>query len=210
MAIADASVEGFLGDLASGAATPGGGSAAAVMGGVGAALVAMVCHLTVGKARYAGVEAELRGVLARADALRARLVAAVEEDAAAFQEVMGAYALPKGGEAEQAVRARAIQAGLRAAAEAPLACARLCREVIALAALVSEKGSAAVVSDGGVAALAALAALRASALNVWVNTKSIEDRNYAEAARRELDDLLADGQREAEATFGAVHARLGG
>ena len=217
MAIKDASVEAFLAELASKAATPGGGSAAAVMGAVGAALVSMVCHLTLGKKRYAAVEAEMADTLARADALRGRLVAAVEEDVAAFDALMGAYAMPKDGEVKDAEaaqgagpRAAAIQAGLRAATEAPLACARLCREAIALAALVSAKGNAAVVSDGGVAALAAHAALRSCALNVYVNARAIEDRAYAEASLRELDGLLADAGTEAEATYEAVRAQLRG
>ncbi len=180
------------------------------MGGVGAALVSMVCHLTLGKKKYAAAEAELTEVLAKAEALRGRLIAAIEEDVSAFETVMGAYAMPKEGEAQQAERKRAIQAGLRTATEAPLACARLCREVIDLAAVVSEKGNAAVISDGGVAVLAAFAALRSSALNVYVNAKGIEDRAYAEAALRELDGLLAEAGRKAEATYQAVRAQLTG
>lgn len=208
MAIKDASVEEFLTELGSKASTPGGGSAAAVMGAVGAALVSMVCHLTIGKKKYAGVEAELTSVLAKADALRGRLVAAIEEDVSAFDAVMGAYAMPKETEAQQAARKPAIQAGLRQATEAPLACARLCREVIDLAVVVSAKGNAAVVSDGGVAVLAAFAALRSCALNVYVNVKIIEDRGYAEATLRELDGLLADAGRKAEATYEAVRTQL--
>lgn len=208
MAIKDASVEEFLTELGSKASTPGGGSAAAVMGGVGAALVSMVCHLTIGKKKYAGVEAELADVLAKADSLRGRLVAAIEEDVSAFDAVMGAYAMPKETEAQQAARKPAIQAGLRQATEAPLACACLCREVIDLAATVSEKGNAAVISDGGVAVLAAFAALRSCALNVYVNAKIIEDRGYADATLRELDALLGDAGRKAEATYEAVKTQL--
>jgi methenyltetrahydrofolate cyclohydrolase len=209
-AIKDSSVETFLAELGSKASTPGGGSAAAVMGGVGAALVSMVCHLTIGKKKYAAAEGELTEVLAKADDLRGRLVAAIEEDVSAFDAVMGAYAMPKETEAQQAGRKRAIQAGLRLATEAPLACARLCREVIDLAGVAAEKGNAAVISDAGVAVLAAFAALRSSALNVYVNAKAIEDRGYAEAALRELDALLGDAQHKTEAAYEAVRTQLNG
>lgn len=208
MEIKDASVETFLAELGSKASTPGGGSAAAVMGGVGAALVSMVCHLTIGKKKYAGAEAELTDVLAKADGLRERLVAAIEEDVEAFDAVMAAYGRPKDTEAQQGERKQAIQAALRLATDAPLACARLCREVIDLAAVVSEKGNAAVISDGGVAVLAAYAALRSAALNVYVNAKVLEDRGFAEAKLRELDGLIGESGRKAEATYEAVKTRL--
>ncbi len=207
-AIKDAPVETFLADLASRAATPGGGSAAAVMGGIGAALVAMVCHLTIGRKKYAAVEAELSAVLVAADALRLRMVAAIEEDVAAFGTVMAAYALPRETEAQIASRGAAIQAALRLATEAPLACARLCAEAIELAATVSAKGNATVISDGGVAVLAAHAALRSAALNVAVNLKAIEDRAFAAAARAEMETLLAAGAARAEATYLLVKTQL--
>ncbi len=208
-AIKDSSVETFLADLASRAATPGGGSAAAVLGAMGAALSAMVCHLTIGKKKYASVEAELRGVLERADDLRLRLVAAIAEDVAAFDTVMAAYGLPKGTEAEQQARHAAIQAALRDATDAPLACATLCREVIDLAAIVSEKGNTAVISDGGVAVLCAHAALRSSALNVYVNAKNIDDRAFAEARLAQLAALLGSAATRAESTYKSVVAALG-
>jgi formiminotetrahydrofolate cyclodeaminase len=203
-AIKDAPVETFLAELASRASTPGGGSAAAVMGAMGAALAAMVCHLTIGKKKYAAVEDELRGVLEQADTLRARLVYAIEEDVAAFSSVMGAYQLPKETETQQQDRQAAIQSALRDATDAPLACARLCHEVIGLAAIVSEKGSAAVISDGGVAVLAAHAALRSAALNVYVNAKAIDDRRFAEDRLSQLDALLEGAAATTEATYSAV------
>jgi formiminotetrahydrofolate cyclodeaminase len=206
--IKDASIEQFLADLASRAATPGGGSAAAVMGAMGAALAAMVCHLTIGKKKYAAVEGELRTVLERADTLRARLVYAIEEDVAAFNSVMAAYGLPKETQEQQQDRQTSIQSALREATDAPLECARLCREVIDLAAIVSEKGNAAVISDGGVAVLAAHAALRSAALNVYVNAKSIEDRAFADDRLRQLDEMLEAAAAAAETTYTGVAAAL--
>jgi len=207
-AIKDTTTEQFLAELASRAATPGGGSAAAVMGAMGAALTAMVCHLTIGKKKYASVEAELRTVLARADALRSRLVYAIEEDVAAFNAVMVAYGLPKETPDQQQDRHASIQSALRDATDAPLACASLCHEVIDLAAVVSAKGNTAVISDGGVAALAAHAALRSAALNVYVNAKAIEDRAFAEDRLLRLDSMLEAAAALAESTYNDVASAL--
>jgi formiminotetrahydrofolate cyclodeaminase len=208
VAIKDDSVEDFLAALASKASTPGGGSAAAIMGGIAAALSSMVCNLTVGRKKFAAVEEEMTDVLARADSLRARMVYAIEEDVAAFGSVMAAYGLPKATEAEQQDRGEAIQAALRDATEAPLACARLCHEAIELAEIVAARGNPAVISDGGVAVLAAHAALRSSALNVYVNAKAIEDRVFASQKLEALEALLADAGTRAEAVYEAVRKQL--
>src|ERR1700678_27043 len=134
------SIEEFLGDLASGAPTPGGGSAAAIMGAMGAALVSMVCNVTIGKKGYEAAEPEMRAVLAESEKLRLRLTAMVAEDVAAFDSLMAGYKLPKANDEEKSRRAAAIQAALRRATEVPLDCARVCAEVIALSRRASEKG----------------------------------------------------------------------
>ncbi len=208
MAVKESSIETFLEELASKASTPGGGSAAAIMGGVSAALSSMVCNLTIGKKKFAAVESEMTEILAQADKLRARMIYAIEEDVAAFAAVMAAYGLPKTTEDEQKERHRAIQSALRSATDAPLECAKLCREAIELAAHVSDKGNPAVVSDGGVAALAGQAALRSSALNVYVNAKAIEDRAFADGRLQTLEALLSEGSARAEATYEAVSKQL--
>src|SRR5579862_7085920 len=105
MMMIENSVEKFLDDLASGNPTPGGGSAAAVMGAMGAALVSMVCNVTIGKKGYEGVEGEMRDILQQSERVRRRLTAMVAEDIAAFESIMSAYKLPKATDAEKAVRA---------------------------------------------------------------------------------------------------------
>ena len=104
--IKQSAIEKFLDDLASQNATPGGGSAAAIIGAMGAALVAMVCNLTIGKKKYADVEGEMRALLAKAEALRHRLTGMIEDDVKAFDAVMGAYGMPKETDAEKATRER--------------------------------------------------------------------------------------------------------
>jgi methenyltetrahydrofolate cyclohydrolase len=207
--ITDSSIEKFLDDLASGSPTPGGGSAAAIIGAMGAALVSMVCNVTIGKKGYEGVEAEMKAVREESDRVRRRLTAMVAEDIAAFDSIMAAYKMPKATDAEKAGRAAAIQAGLRGATETPLDCARACAEVIALARRASEHGYLNVISDGGVGVLAGFTALRSAALNVYINAPALKDRDFAERAIAELERLVASCAAESEAVYTIVRNKLG-
>jgi formiminotetrahydrofolate cyclodeaminase len=207
--ITQSSVENFLDDLAGGAPTPGGGSAAAIMGAMGAALVSMVCNVTLGKQGYEGVEAEMKAVLLESERVRRRLTDMVAEDIAAFDSIMSAYKLPKATEADKTLRAAAIQAGLRRATETPLECARVCAEVIALAARASEHGYLNVISDGGVGVLAGFTALRSAALNVYINAPALKDRAFAEQATAELEKLIESCAADSEAVYTLVRNKLG-
>ncbi|HZE45164.1 MAG TPA: cyclodeaminase/cyclohydrolase family protein [Steroidobacteraceae bacterium] len=199
----------FLDELASGAPTPGGGSAAAIMGAMGAALISMVCNVTIGKKGYEAVEAEMKSVRDESEKLRLRLTALVAEDVAAFDALMAAYRLPKSSEEDKSRRAAAIQSSLLAATETPLACARACAEVVALSGRAGEKGYAGVISDAGVGVMAANTALRSAALNVYINAPSLKDRAFADAATAELEQLLDRCARESELVFELVRSRLG-
>lgn len=206
--ITDSSIGKFLDDLASRYPTPGGGSAAAVMGAMGAALVSMVCNVTIGKKGYESVEDEMNRVRAESEPLRRRLMAMVAEDIAAFDGLMAAYKLPKASDDENALRRAAIQAGLHGATEVPLQCARACAEVIALARRASEHGYLGVISDGGVGVLAGYTAMRSAALNVYINATALTDRNFADAAVAELDALLQSSALECEAVYALVRKKL--
>lgn len=199
----------FLDELASGNATPGGGSAAAVMGAMGAALVSMVANLTIGKKGYEAVEPQMRQLLAESEALRAKLAGMVAEDIAAFDSLMAGYKLPKATDDEKAARSAAIQHGLKAATEAPLACARACAEGVRLAARAVEHGNLNVISDVGVGVLASWAALRSAALNVHINAPQIKDRAFVDAATTELAALLAECGPLSERVHEQVKAKLG-
>jgi len=198
----------FLDELASGAPTPGGGSAAAIMGAMGAALVSMVCNVTLGKKGLEAVESEIKAVRDESEKLRLRLTSMVAEDIAAFDGLMAAYRLPKLTEEDKSRRAAAIQSSLRAATDTPLACARACAEVVALSRRAGEKGYAGVISDAGVGVLAANTALRSAALNVYINAPSLKDRAFADAATAELEQLLDTCARESELVFELVRGRL--
>jgi formiminotetrahydrofolate cyclodeaminase len=198
----------FLDELASGSPTPGGGSAAAIMGAMGAALISMVCNVTIGKKGHEAVEAEMKSVRDESEELRLRLTSMVAEDIAAFDALMAAYRLPKSSEEEKSLRAAAIQSSLLGATETPLACARACAEVVALSRRVGEKGYAGVISDAGVGVLAANTALRSAALNVYINAPSLKDRAFAEAATAEMEQLLDTCARESELVFELVRSRV--
>jgi methenyltetrahydrofolate cyclohydrolase len=206
--IKNTAIEPFLDQLASSAATPGGGSAAAIIGAMGAALVSMVCNLTIGKKKYAEVEGEMQDVLARTEALRTRLTGMIQDDVKAFDAVMGAYGMPKETDADKAARDKAIQAALKLATDVPLACARAAREVIDLAAIASDKGNLNVISDAGVGVLAGYAALRSAALNVLTNARMITDKTFAEAKLKELNELMAGAEGATEKAYAIVKGKV--
>lgn len=189
--IKDASIENFLETLASRSPTPGGGSVVAVMGAMGAALVAMVCHLTIGKVHYEAVSEEMEAILHEVEAVRATLLDFIRADVEAFDAVMAAYGLPKVTDEEKGARSAAIQRALKEATRVPLDCAKASRRVIELSLLVAEHGNTNVITDAGVAALAAHAALKSSALNVRVNTGNIKDSDFVRDSLEKLDALMA-------------------
>jgi formiminotetrahydrofolate cyclodeaminase len=207
-AIKDNRIEEFLDALASQSATPGGGGAAAIIGAMGAALVSMVCNLTIGKKKYADVEADMKDVLGKAEALRHKLTGMIEDDAKAFDMVMGAYGMPKETDADKLKRDAAIQEALKIATDVPLACAYAARQVIDLAERASEKGNLNVISDAGVGVLAGYAALRSAALNVWTNARMINDKTFAEAKVKELNQLLAGAERATERAYDIVKGKV--
>jgi formiminotetrahydrofolate cyclodeaminase len=206
--IKDKPVQVFLDELASKASTPGGGSAAAIMGAMGAALVSMVCNLTVGKKNYEAVDADMRSVLARAEDLRGRLTDMIRADVEVFDQVMGAYGLPKDTDEQKATRSEAIQTALKAATDVPLRCARACAEAIDLSAEAADKGNKNVISDAGVAVLAAYAALRSAALNVYINAGAIKDRAFVDERVKELESILSGSDKKTEEIYALVKSKL--
>jgi formiminotetrahydrofolate cyclodeaminase len=206
--ITQTSIDDFLERLASADPTPGGGSAAAIMGAMGAALVSMVCNVSIGKKGCEAVEPELRAVLAQCEALRRRLAAMVAQDVAAFDGLMGAYKLAKNSEDEKARRADAIQASLRHATEVPLACARACGQVIELARRAAQNGYRHVISDAGVGVAAADSALRSAALNVFINAPALKDRGFAERAVEEVERLSNASAAESAQVYALVRSKL--
>ena len=206
--IKDKPVQTFLDDLASKASTPGGGSAAAIMGAMGAALVSMVANLTVGKKNYEAVDDEMQELLARSEQVREKLSNMIKADIDVFDQVMAAYGLPKDTDEDKAARSKSIQSALKEATDVPLACVGLCAEVIQLCKPMAEKGNTNVISDAGVAVLAANAALRSAALNVYINIGGIKDEEFANDRRQQLESLLAGNSELTEEVYELVKSKL--
>jgi formiminotetrahydrofolate cyclodeaminase len=206
--IKDDSLQIYLDALASQRATPGGGSAAALMGAQAAALTSMVCQLTIGKAKYAEVENDMQSVLQQSESLRMHLLDMIELDINAFNQLMASYALPKNTEDEKAARSLAIQESLKEATLVPLACAKACVETIKLSGIAAEKGSLAVISDAGVAVMSGYAALKSAALNVYINAGSLKDKEFAAQKLTELETLLSGVEDTTQAIYALVKSRL--
>jgi formiminotetrahydrofolate cyclodeaminase len=197
-------IQAFLDELASAAPAPGGGGAAALVGATGAALVSMVCNLTIGKEKFATVEPDIQNILTHAESLRARLVGMMADDVAAFNTVMAAYRLPKATDEEKAARTAAIQEASKKATLVPLAAARACAEVIDLCRPAAEMGNPNVISDAGVAVLCAQAGLKSAALNVLINLSAIKDEAFVTQHRAELDQLLSSHESLANQVYELV------
>ncbi|MEU5694093.1 cyclodeaminase/cyclohydrolase family protein [Actinosynnema sp. NPDC020468] len=203
----DQAVGQWLEELASEASTPGGGAAAAMHASIGAALVSMVCNLTLGRPKFAVHEAMFSSVLDRADKLRVQALALAGEDADAFGAVVAAYGLPKETDDDRRVRTGFIQQALVGAAEVPLRVAALAAEVVDLCAAVLDGANPNVLSDVAVAASSAKAALEAAVVNVEVNLATLADPGRRADLAAQLAAHLVAVPR-ADAVVAAVRARI--
>ena len=199
----------FVDEVSTESPAPGGGSVAALMGSLGAALATMVANLTVGKQGYEGAWADLAAMAERGQALKDRLARAVDEDTDAFNRVMEAMRLPKDTSEQQAERSRAIEAANKAAADVPLQTARLCLEAIELADLAAKKGNRNSASDAGVAALASRAGVEGAALNVRINLAGMTDEAFKASAAKAADALESDARRLCDGVLARVAAVIG-
>jgi methenyltetrahydrofolate cyclohydrolase len=182
----------YLDDAASGKPAPGGGSVSACVGALGAALVAMVCNLTLGKEKFVGVADEIGDLVARADDARGRLEKLLQDDTVAYNGVIEAYKLPKETDEQVAARTAAVQAGLIVAANVPLDICRVAVEVCRLSKTAAQIGNPAAVTDAGIGAILGEAAAQGGALNVKINLGSIKDLDYVARASAELETILAE------------------
>jgi formiminotetrahydrofolate cyclodeaminase len=199
----DMTVERFLERTASKDPTPGGGAAAAIAGATGAALIAMVGRLTLGKQGFEDLEERMQALVDRADAARVEFVALGDRDAASFEAVMSAFRMPKGSDVEKASRADAIQRGLEHAAAVPLEIARRAVDLMELAEDATAMGNPNAASDGMSAAGMLLASVIAARANVEINASALKDEARREAlldevtAIRDRADRLLEQCREA-------------
>ncbi|MDD6572978.1 MAG: cyclodeaminase/cyclohydrolase family protein [Thermoflexaceae bacterium] len=202
------SCEDFVEILSTKAPVPGGGGASALVGALGCALGNMVGSLTVGKKKYADVEADIISLKEKAEALQKELLFLVEEDARVFEPLSKAYGMPKETEEERAEKARVMAVVLKDACSVPMEIMKKCCEAIELIEEFAAKGSVIALSDAGVGAAFCKAALLGASLNVFINTKSMEDREYAESLNEEANEMIREYSVRADAVFDSVKERL--
>ena len=199
----------FLESLSSSAPVPGGGGASAAVGAFVAALGMMVANLTVGKKKYADVEEEIIRVKNRLEELRDRLVEQVDEDARAFEPLAAAYGLPKGTEEEQAERSRVLEQALYDASIVPLEIMETILETMKLIQILGRKGSRLAVSDAGVGILFAEAALKGASLNVFINTKMMQNRGCAGKLNGRANEMIEEAEKLKKVVYGEVLTDIG-
>ncbi len=198
----------FVQVLASKAPTPGGGGAAALVGAVGTALGNMVGSLTLGKKKYADVQEDITEMKARADALQDRLLALVQKDADVFEPLSKAYGMPKDTPEQQAEKARVLEEATKLACSVPMEIMQCCCEAIDLQEEFAQKGTAIAISDVGVGVVFCKAALQGASLNVFINTKGMTDREYAQKLNKEANDMLCKYNKKADEIYAFVAAKF--
>ncbi|MBM4159618.1 MAG: cyclodeaminase/cyclohydrolase family protein [Ignavibacteria bacterium] len=203
------SLSQFLDELASSSPAPGGGSVAALAGAIGSALTSMVCNLTIGKKKYAGVQDEIQSVLAQSEKLRRDLTEMIDQDTEAFNSVMAAFGMPKNTEEEQLQRTSAIQEATQRATLVPLNVMELCERALILAKVVAEKGNKNSVSDAGVAALMLQAACAGAGLNVRINLVALKDEVFVGGTIERMKVISGRVEELAAETLALVNSAIG-
>lgn len=201
-------IEGFLDALASDAATPGGGAVAGLCGAAGAALISMVCRLTVGREGYEEAEVAMRRYLEQAVAARGVFLELADRDAQAFDAVISAFKMPKEDDRQKAERSAAIQRAYEGAARVPLEIAQRAVDLMESAKSATELGNANAASDGLVAALALHTATHSALANVEINVAALKDETIARELRGETEALKTRAEALLSETKAAFSARL--
>ncbi len=197
----------FIEATAAGTAAPGGGAVAALAGALSAALAGMVARLTIGKKKYAAVDAQMKDIAAQADDLRGKLTSAIDEDSAAFAEVMDAFKLPKDTPEEQAVRNQAVQIATQHATDVPLRTAQLCLQALDLVYFVAANGNVNAMSDAASGAFMARAAIDAAGMNVRINAATLDDQGQAQRYVEEWRSLQAQAMLRVDQVLAEVEKR---
>ncbi|MBQ9979825.1 MAG: cyclodeaminase/cyclohydrolase family protein [Oscillospiraceae bacterium] len=206
MSFGERTLKDFSENLASRDAVPGGGGAAALVGAAGAALGCMVANLTIGKAKYAEHEDELKILLDKCNKIRLELIACIDKDAQVFEPLARAYRIPK----DNPEKVVAMEGALKGACAVPLEIMAKCCLAIECCREFAEKGSAMALSDAASGAVFCKAALEGASLNVFINTKSMADRIYAYETDKAAEGMLKKYRPIADEAFTKAMERLRG
>ena len=191
----------FIEKLGSKDAVPGGGGAAALTASLGISLCKMAANLTVGKKKFAEVEAEMYDIIAECDKLSAEFVGLIQKDADGFLPLSKAYGLPTETEEQKKFKEETLERELVHAAAVPFEIMEKCARAIELSAIVAEKGSKLVVSDAACAINTCMSALKCASLNVYINTKYMKDKEKALELNQRADKLISDSSEGADKVF---------
>ncbi len=200
----DMEIKDFLEVLASKSPVPGGGGVSALGGAMGSSLGSMVCNLTIGKKKYQNVESEIKYILDKADILQKELLSLVEKDAIAFEPLSKAYSLPKNTESELEYRSKVMEECLLRASLVPIEIMEKSLEMIELHERLAEVGSKIAISDVGVGVQFCKSALFGAAMNVYINTKLMKDRDKAKELNQRTKQLIKIGSAKADDTYNKV------
>ena len=203
------SVDEFLDALASKEPAPGGGSGAALGGALAAALVSMVCNLTIGKKGYEDVQEPMADLLRKSEAIRNELPQLLEADTQVYGKVMAAYRQPRKTPEQKRARNIAMQGALKEATDVPLSIAERCAQVVELALPAAEMGNQWAVSDAGVGVLLADASMRAALLNVYINLSSIKDKDYVQQTLARVEAITGGKDEFRERVLKIVREKIG-
>lgn len=208
MKLVDKSCVEFTNVLASKAAVPGGGGAAALVGALGTALGGMVCNLTIGKKKYVQYEEEVKQILDKTEKVQKSFLKMVDDDAEEFLPLSRAYGMPSNTEEEKAEKDKVLQEALKNACSVPIEIVRTSYEAIKLHEALVDKGSKLAISDVGVGVQCLRAALISGQLNVIINISMIQDQDYVVSVKDEVDQLVEDGIKIADKVYKQVEAVL--
>ncbi len=204
----EASIKEYLALLSSKAPVPGGGGASALAGALGNALGQMVANLTVGKKKYAEVEAEMQELLLKMKAVQAEFLRLADQDAEVFAPLARCYGLPAGTQEEADRKAEAMEGCLLEASRVPLAIMEKAVEMLGMLEILEKKGSRMAISDVGVGAQLVRAALLGAGMNVYINTRTMKNRTAAAGLNDRAAELSRAGVQQADAIYQSVAARL--
>lgn len=205
----DQPLRNFMDKLASKSPEPGGGSVAALVGSLGAALVSMVSNLTLGKEKYKEVQPQIEALLKESEKLRGEMQDLIQKDTEAYGSLSEVYKMPKNTDIEKTARTAKMQEALKKACQVPFEIGLKSLDVAKLAERAAEIGNVAAVSDAGVAVLLAQACVQSAALNVKINVNSIKDESYNKETWSRMEGLLKQVASLEKSVMATTYKKLG-
>ena len=206
--IKEQKINDFLDNLSSSSPTPGGGGASACVGAAGVSLAQMVANLTLGKKKYADVQEEIKQILLTAESLQNDLLSLADKDAEDFAPLAKAYSLPTSTPQEKEQKTKIMESALATACNAPLEIMEKTLDAIYLHEKLAQIGSKLAISDVGVGVLMCKSALIGASLNIFINTKYMQDTQYAKKLNEKAEEMIKTGTQKADEVYKKVEQQI--